>query len=83
VCVCVSLFMPTAQWDNGSRAFHISVKLFSPFPRRFLYEGHEDFGCLPTFGVIPPQAAMLDGGLSAVPGLDIDVTRVRKHTDEV
>uniref|UniRef100_A0A8C2Z9N2 Hydroxysteroid (17-beta) dehydrogenase 4 n=1 Tax=Cyclopterus lumpus TaxID=8103 RepID=A0A8C2Z9N2_CYCLU len=42
----------------------------------FLYERHEDFGCLPTFGVIPAQAAMMDGGLSAIPGLNIDFTRV-------
>ncbi|CAB1321497.1 unnamed protein product [Coregonus sp. 'balchen'] len=40
---------------------------------KFLYEGHEDFSCLPTFGVIPSQAAMMDGGLGSVPGL----TRVK------
>uniref|UniRef100_A0A3Q3MUD0 Peroxisomal multifunctional enzyme type 2 n=1 Tax=Mastacembelus armatus TaxID=205130 RepID=A0A3Q3MUD0_9TELE len=44
----------------------------------FLYEGHSDFSCLPTFGVIPSQAAMMEGGLSAVPGLNIDFTQVRK-----
>ncbi|KAM3610602.1 uncharacterized protein V6R79_006475 [Siganus canaliculatus] len=43
---------------------------------RFLYEGHPDFSCLPTFGVIPAQAAMMDGGLSSVPGLNIDFTQV-------
>uniref|UniRef100_A0A665TJB4 Hydroxysteroid (17-beta) dehydrogenase 4 n=1 Tax=Echeneis naucrates TaxID=173247 RepID=A0A665TJB4_ECHNA len=42
----------------------------------FLYEGHPDFSCLPTFGVIPSQAAMMDGGLSSVPGLNIDFTQV-------
>lgn len=47
------------------------------FSCRFLYEGHPDFSCLPTFGVIPSQAAMMDGGLSAVPGLNIDFTQVR------
>uniref|UniRef100_A0A665TJ56 Hydroxysteroid (17-beta) dehydrogenase 4 n=1 Tax=Echeneis naucrates TaxID=173247 RepID=A0A665TJ56_ECHNA len=34
------------------------------------------FSCLPTFGVIPSQAAMMDGGLSSVPGLNIDFTQV-------
>lgn len=43
---------------------------------RFLYEGHPDFSCLPTFGVIPSQAAMMDGGLASVPGLNIDFTQV-------
>lgn len=55
--------------------FHSSVTL--PFSRRFLYEGHQDFSCLPTFGVILSQAAMMDGGLSSVPGLQIDFTQVR------
>ncbi|XP_043103140.1 peroxisomal multifunctional enzyme type 2 [Puntigrus tetrazona] len=41
---------------------------------RFLYEGHQDFSCLPTFGVIPAQSAMM--GLGSVPGLDIDFTRL-------
>uniref|UniRef100_A0A8C7W5G3 Peroxisomal multifunctional enzyme type 2 n=1 Tax=Oncorhynchus mykiss TaxID=8022 RepID=A0A8C7W5G3_ONCMY len=44
---------------------------------KFLYEGHEDFSCLPTFGVIPSQAAMMDGGLGSVPGLNFDFTRVK------
>lgn len=43
---------------------------------KFLYEGHEEFSCLPTFGVIPAQASMLDEGLSSVPGLSFDPTRV-------
>ncbi|TSL10178.1 Peroxisomal multifunctional enzyme type 2 [Bagarius yarrelli] len=42
---------------------------------KFLYEGHENFSCLPTFGVIPGQAAMLEGGLSSLPGLNFDPTR--------
>uniref|UniRef100_A0A672Z2U1 Peroxisomal multifunctional enzyme type 2 n=1 Tax=Sphaeramia orbicularis TaxID=375764 RepID=A0A672Z2U1_9TELE len=46
------------------------------FSCRFLYEGHPDFSCLPTFGVIPSQAAMMDGGLGSVPGLNIDFTQV-------
>lgn len=43
---------------------------------KFLYEGSEDFCCLPTFGVIPSQAAMMSGGLATVPGLSIDFTRL-------
>lgn len=45
---------------------------------KFLYEGHEEFSCLPTFGVIPAQSSMLDGGLSSVPGINFDLTRVSK-----
>lgn len=43
---------------------------------KFIYEGHEEFSCLPTFGVIPAQASMLDGGLSSIPGLNFDPTRL-------
>uniref|UniRef100_A0AAY4DKT1 Peroxisomal multifunctional enzyme type 2 n=1 Tax=Denticeps clupeoides TaxID=299321 RepID=A0AAY4DKT1_9TELE len=43
---------------------------------KFLYEGHEAFTCLPTFGVIPAQCSMFNGGLSSIPGLNIDFTRL-------
>lgn len=68
-CCCVSY---------NSVIFHSSVTL--TFSCRFLYEGHQDFSCLPTFGVIPSQAAMMDGGLSSIPGLNIDFTQVKEHT---
>ncbi|KAJ3604682.1 hypothetical protein NHX12_029422 [Muraenolepis orangiensis] len=42
----------------------------------YLYEGHENFACLPTFGVIISQAAVMDSGLTSIPGLNIDVTQV-------
>ncbi|XP_032801144.1 peroxisomal multifunctional enzyme type 2 [Petromyzon marinus] len=40
--------------------------------RVFLYEGHQDFSCLPTFGVIPAQAILMNGQLSNVPGLSFE-----------
>ncbi|XP_028270507.1 peroxisomal multifunctional enzyme type 2 [Parambassis ranga] len=57
-------------------ALGVGMSTKDPDHLRFLYEGHQDFGCLPTFGVIPSQAAMMEGGLSAVPGLNIDFTQV-------
>ncbi|XP_061881528.1 peroxisomal multifunctional enzyme type 2 [Entelurus aequoreus] len=57
-------------------ALGVGMSTKDPDHLRFLYEGHPDFSCLPTFGVIPSQAAMMDGGLSAVPGLNIDFTQV-------
>uniref|UniRef100_A0AAX7TYU0 Peroxisomal multifunctional enzyme type 2 n=1 Tax=Astatotilapia calliptera TaxID=8154 RepID=A0AAX7TYU0_ASTCA len=60
-------------------ALGVGMSTKDPDHLRFLYEGHPDFSCLPTFGVIPSQAAMMDGGLSSVPGLNIDFTQVRKQ----
>ncbi|XP_040898665.1 peroxisomal multifunctional enzyme type 2 [Toxotes jaculatrix] len=57
-------------------ALGVGMSTKDPDHLRFLYEGHPDFSCLPTFGVIPSQAAMMDGGLSSVPGLNIDYTQV-------
>uniref|UniRef100_A0A665TRM8 Hydroxysteroid (17-beta) dehydrogenase 4 n=1 Tax=Echeneis naucrates TaxID=173247 RepID=A0A665TRM8_ECHNA len=44
-------------------ALGVGMSTKDPDHLRFLYEGHPDFSCLPTFGVIPSQAAMMDGGL--------------------
>lgn len=57
-------------------ALGVGMSTKDPDHLRFLYENHEDFSCLPTFGVIPSQAAMMDGGLSSIPGLNIDFTQV-------
>lgn len=57
-------------------ALGVGMSTKDPDHLRFLYEGHPDFSCLPTFGVIPSQAAMMGGGLSSVPGLNIDFTQV-------
>jgi len=57
-------------------ALGVGMSTGDPDHLRFLYEGHPDFSCLPTFGVILSQAAMMDGGLASVPGLNIDFTQV-------
>lgn len=57
-------------------ALGVGMSTKDPDHLRFLFEGHEDFSCLPTFGVIPSQAIMLEHGLSSIPGLDIDFTQV-------
>uniref|UniRef100_A0A3B3YD06 Peroxisomal multifunctional enzyme type 2 n=1 Tax=Poecilia mexicana TaxID=48701 RepID=A0A3B3YD06_9TELE len=62
-------------------ALGVGMSTRDPDSLRFLYEGHQDFSCLPTFGVIPSQAATMGGGLSSVPGLSIDFTQVRKRAD--
>ncbi|KAM4577483.1 peroxisomal multifunctional enzyme type 2 [Odontesthes bonariensis] len=57
-------------------ALGVGMSTKDPDHLRFLYEGHPDFSCLPTFGVIPSQSSMMGGGLSSVPGLNIDFTQV-------
>uniref|UniRef100_A0A671MPU8 Peroxisomal multifunctional enzyme type 2 n=1 Tax=Sinocyclocheilus anshuiensis TaxID=1608454 RepID=A0A671MPU8_9TELE len=58
-------------------ALGVGMSSREPDQLKFLYEGHEDFSCLPTFGVIPAQSAMT--GLGSIPGLNIDFTRVSIH----
>ncbi|XP_073675004.1 peroxisomal multifunctional enzyme type 2-like [Garra rufa] len=55
-------------------ALGVGMSTKEPEHLKFLYEGHEDFSCLPTFGVIPAQSAMT--GLGSIPGLHIDFTRL-------
>ncbi|XP_067424690.1 peroxisomal multifunctional enzyme type 2 isoform X2 [Emydura macquarii macquarii] len=56
-------------------ALGVGMSTKDPDHLKFLFEGSEEFCCLPSFGVIPAQASML-GGLSSVPGLNIDFTKV-------
>uniref|UniRef100_A0A8C1NNN1 Hydroxysteroid (17-beta) dehydrogenase 4 n=1 Tax=Cyprinus carpio TaxID=7962 RepID=A0A8C1NNN1_CYPCA len=55
-------------------ALGVGMSTREPDHLKFLYEGHEDFSCLPTFGVIPALSAMT--GLGSVPDLNIDFTRL-------
>ncbi|XP_016279236.1 peroxisomal multifunctional enzyme type 2 isoform X2 [Monodelphis domestica] len=57
-------------------ALGVGASVKNPENLKFVYEGNSDFSCLPTFGVIPAQKCMMDGGLSEVPGLTIDYTKV-------
>ncbi|XP_053557568.1 peroxisomal multifunctional enzyme type 2 isoform X1 [Bombina bombina] len=57
-------------------ALGVGMSTKDPDHLKFLYEGSEDFCCLPTFGVILSQASLMGGGLSSVPGLSIDFTRL-------
>ncbi|KAM5192020.1 peroxisomal multifunctional enzyme type 2 [Mantella aurantiaca] len=57
-------------------ALGVGMSTKDPDHLKFLFESSDEFGCLPTFGVILSQAAFMGGGLSSVPGLNIDFTRV-------
>ncbi|XP_071540167.1 peroxisomal multifunctional enzyme type 2 isoform X2 [Panulirus ornatus] len=44
---------------------------------KFIYENSEDFSPLPTFGIVPSQASMMDGRLwSNIPGWSPDLTKL-------
>ncbi|XP_015222853.1 peroxisomal multifunctional enzyme type 2 isoform X1 [Lepisosteus oculatus] len=57
-------------------ALGVGMSTKDPDYLKFLYEGHEDFSCLPTFGVIASQPSMMDGSLSSIPGLNFDYTKL-------
>ncbi|XP_078070733.1 peroxisomal multifunctional enzyme type 2 isoform X1 [Mustelus asterias] len=56
-------------------ALGVGMTTKDPDHLKFLFEGNEEFSCLPTFGVIPAQDAM-NGGFASIPGLNIDFTKV-------
>ncbi|TRY64831.1 hypothetical protein DNTS_004422 [Danionella cerebrum] len=55
-------------------ALGVGMSTKHPEHLKFLYEGNQDFSCLPSFGVIPAQSALV--GLGSIPGLDIDFTKL-------
>ncbi|KAJ0067927.1 hypothetical protein NL108_011726, partial [Boleophthalmus pectinirostris] len=57
-------------------ALGVGMSTKDPDSLRFLYENHPEFSCLPTFGVIVSQDALMGGGLVSVPGLNMDLTQV-------
>lgn len=58
-------------------ALGVGMSTKDPDHLKFLFEGSEEFCCLPTFGVIPAQTSMFDG-IPSLPGLNIDLAKVRK-----
>nr|XP_033784924.1 peroxisomal multifunctional enzyme type 2 isoform X2 [Geotrypetes seraphini] len=57
-------------------ALGVGMSTKDPDNLKFLYEGHEDFCCLPTFGVIPSTAVLMGETLSSAPGLSFDLTKM-------
>ncbi|NWU71086.1 DHB4 enzyme, partial [Pterocles burchelli] len=58
-------------------ALGVGMSTKDPDHLKFLFEGSEDFCCLPSFGVIPAQTSMFDG-VPSLPGLNIDLAKVWK-----
>ncbi|NWS27652.1 DHB4 enzyme, partial [Polioptila caerulea] len=56
-------------------ALGVGMSTKDPDHLKFLFEGSEEFCCLPSFGVIPAQTSMFDG-VPSLPGLNIDLARV-------
>ncbi|NWQ77467.1 DHB4 enzyme, partial [Columbina picui] len=58
-------------------ALGVGMSTKDPDHLKFLFEGSEDFCCLPSFGVIPAQTSMFDG-VPSLQGLNIDLAKVWK-----
>lgn len=58
-------------------ALGVGMSTKDPDHLKFLFEGSEEFCCLPSFGVIPAQTSMFDG-VPSLPGLNIDLAKVCK-----
>uniref|UniRef100_A0A8C0EFA9 Hydroxysteroid 17-beta dehydrogenase 4 n=1 Tax=Bubo bubo TaxID=30461 RepID=A0A8C0EFA9_BUBBB len=56
-------------------ALGVGMSSKDPDHLKFLFEGSEEFCCLPSFGVIPAQTSMFDG-VPSLPGLNIDITKM-------
>uniref|UniRef100_A0A1A7W8K6 Peroxisomal multifunctional enzyme type 2 n=1 Tax=Iconisemion striatum TaxID=60296 RepID=A0A1A7W8K6_9TELE len=57
-------------------ALGVGMSTKDPDHLRFLYEGHPDFSCLPTFGVIPSFSSIMDGQILQIPGMDINLAQI-------
>lgn len=57
-------------------ALGVGASVKEPKDMKFIYEGHSDFSCLPTFGVVIAQKSILGEQLLEVPGLSIDLAKV-------
>ncbi|NWT19941.1 DHB4 enzyme, partial [Vireo altiloquus] len=56
-------------------ALGVGMSTKDPDHLKFLFEGNEEFCCLPSFGVIPAQTSMFDG-VPSLPGLNIDLAKL-------
>ncbi|XP_059102163.1 peroxisomal multifunctional enzyme type 2 [Peromyscus eremicus] len=57
-------------------ALGVGASIKNPKDLKFVYEGSDDFSCLPTFGVVIAQKSMMSGGLAEVPGLSVNFAKV-------
>ncbi|KAF6124783.1 hydroxysteroid 17-beta dehydrogenase 4 [Phyllostomus discolor] len=57
-------------------ALGVGASIKEPKDFKFIYEGNPDFSCLPTFGVIIAQKSIMDGGLTKIPGLSVNLAKV-------
>ncbi|KAL6043134.1 hypothetical protein STEG23_019315, partial [Scotinomys teguina] len=57
-------------------ALGVGASVKNPKDLKFVYEGSDDFSCLPTFGVIIAQKSSMNGGLAEIPGLSINFAKL-------
>ncbi|OXB57942.1 hypothetical protein ASZ78_014769 [Callipepla squamata] len=56
-------------------ALGVGMSTKDPDHLKFLFEGSDEFCCLPTFGVIPAQTSMFEG-VPSLSGLNMDLTKM-------
>lgn len=57
-------------------ALGVGASIKEPKDFKFIYEGSSDFSCLPTFGVIIAQKALINEGLTEIPGLSVNIAKM-------
>ena len=68
--------------DKNLFLFLVGISVNDDDGLKYLYEGHEEFSVLPTYGIIIAMDAILKHGIftGGIPGLSFDLSKVSFKT---